>query len=83
MTRILAQLHCFRCGYEWFPKSSQKPRKCARCNSPYWDMPRRVDRLSEFLEKARAVGNQLQAKYGVLPVGTVADDLRRIREGTG
>lgn len=82
MTRILAQLRCFRCGYEWFPKSSQKPRKCARCNSPYWDKPRGAGRLVPFLERARALGDQLQAKHGILPDGTMAEELRRIREET-
>lgn len=37
-------------------------------------------RLGVFLEKARELREQLGAKYGVLPDGTVADELRRSRE---
>lgn len=26
-----------RCGHEWLPRTSSKPRVCPRCKSPYWD----------------------------------------------
>lgn len=35
-------LHCLRCDYDWWPrKIGEKPKFCPRCNSPYWDKPRR------------------------------------------
>ena len=40
MARI-EQVVCLRCGYKWFPRSTVKPKNCSRCNSPYWDKPRK------------------------------------------
>lgn len=40
-----ASLHqhlCLRCGNTWWPRQLTKPRRCARCKSPYWDRPRQV-----------------------------------------
>ena len=37
---------CLRCGYHWTPYADKRPRRCARCQSPYWDIPRREDRPS-------------------------------------
>jgi predicted Zn-ribbon and HTH transcriptional regulator len=31
---------CTRCGHEWPQRGANKPTRCARCNSPYWDIPR-------------------------------------------
>ena len=36
----IEKLKCLRCGYEWFPRSTFKPKHCSKCNSPYWDKPR-------------------------------------------
>ena len=39
------KLRCMRCGHEWIPRNPDKlPKNCAnpKCNSPYWDRPRRV-----------------------------------------
>ncbi len=45
MTRALKlpTLKCLRCGYTWFPRSTEPPKVCANkeCKSPYWDRPRR------------------------------------------
>jgi Meiotically up-regulated gene 113 len=35
--------HCLRCQYRWTPYHGRRPRRCARCRSPYWDVPRRED----------------------------------------
>jgi DNA-directed RNA polymerase subunit RPC12/RpoP len=32
---------CTRCGHEWLPRSVEKPERCAKCKSPYWDKPRK------------------------------------------
>ena len=37
---------CLRCDYHWTPYASKRPRRCARCQSPYWDLPRREGRES-------------------------------------
>jgi uncharacterized protein len=34
-----AMAHCYRCGYSWFPRKSAV-RICARCKSPYYDLPK-------------------------------------------
>jgi hypothetical protein len=31
---------CLRCSYHWMPYGGKRPRRCARCQSPYWDQPR-------------------------------------------
>jgi DNA-directed RNA polymerase subunit RPC12/RpoP len=31
---------CLRCGYRWTPYAGKRPKRCARCQSPYWDQPR-------------------------------------------
>ncbi len=37
-------LTCLRCGYTWRPRASTLPRKCPRCNSPYWNRQRLKDK---------------------------------------
>jgi len=37
----LTTLVCYRCGYEWIPKRPFLPVHCARCNTPYWNKPRK------------------------------------------
>lgn len=32
---------CSRCGGKWKRKPEKKPERCPKCNSPYWDRPRR------------------------------------------
>jgi predicted Zn-ribbon and HTH transcriptional regulator len=32
---------CARCGHEWLDRKGQKPLRCAKCKSPYWDTPKR------------------------------------------
>ncbi len=31
--------HCLRCNHEW-PSKLEKSRTCAKCRSPYWDVPK-------------------------------------------
>ena len=37
--KMTSYCKCTRCGYEWIP-SNKKVLRCARCLSPYWDLPR-------------------------------------------
>lgn len=32
-------IQCFRCDHQW-PSKLEKPRTCAKCRSPYWDIPK-------------------------------------------
>jgi hypothetical protein len=44
---------CERCGYEWVPRSTTEvPRVCSRCKSPYWNRPRREGRAAPVAPEA-------------------------------
>ncbi len=41
---------CERCGYEWTADSDKwgsdkLPKYCAKCNSPYWNIPRGTTKI--------------------------------------
>jgi len=36
---VLTQLECTRCPHKWFPRSTELPRVCPKCTSPYWNKP--------------------------------------------
>jgi predicted Zn-ribbon and HTH transcriptional regulator len=36
-----------RCGHEWLPRESEKPRVCPKCKSANWDRPKRWQRKPE------------------------------------
>ena len=44
MNLKLPTLTCLRCGYSWFPRSTQLPKVCPnrKCKSPYWNRKRRT-----------------------------------------
>lgn len=31
---------CSVCNHQWSSKDSQKPLRCAKCKTPYWDKPK-------------------------------------------
>lgn len=33
---------CERCQYVWNAAAAELPKTCARCRSPYWNVPRRA-----------------------------------------
>lgn len=34
-----------RCGHEWLPReTTETPRVCPKCKSPYWDKPKQFER---------------------------------------
>jgi len=49
MTKIeIPYLKCIRCGHKWIPRSSNIPKVCPKCNSPYWDKKyTRSDKIKE------------------------------------
>jgi hypothetical protein len=32
---------CDVCQYEWKPRSEGLPVRCAKCKSPYWNIPKK------------------------------------------
>jgi len=34
-------LFCFRCYHTWKKRKQENPNSCPKCNSPYWDRPRK------------------------------------------
>ncbi len=39
---VITELRCLRCGGTWIPRKAKMPGYCPKCNSPYWNKPRRV-----------------------------------------
>jgi len=37
----LKKLKCLRCTHKWFPRKEKLPLFCPKCNSPYWNKPRK------------------------------------------
>ena len=37
MTATIKILRCTKCGYEWYPRSPEKPKVCPRCKSYRWE----------------------------------------------
>lgn len=44
---VLTKLGCTRCEHEWFPRTTESPKVCPKCNSPYWDKPVKYKTVSE------------------------------------
>ena len=40
--KISLREKCLRCGYVWFTRKESKPNVCARCRSPYWNIPKKI-----------------------------------------
>jgi predicted Zn-ribbon and HTH transcriptional regulator len=53
---------CERCGHAWVPAGVEKPRVCPKCKSPYWDRPRRADRVIERTVKKEVVKGDRRVK---------------------
>jgi len=34
------KLKCLRCNHEWVPRR-EEVKRCPKCNSPYWDKPKK------------------------------------------
>jgi hypothetical protein len=56
---------CLRCDHTWtgresFNGSAERPKRCARCRSPLWNVPRKRARIRleplECLERWQALG---------------------------
>jgi predicted Zn-ribbon and HTH transcriptional regulator len=38
--RLTSMFTCSRCGHQWWPRNTERPRICPTCKSPYWDKPK-------------------------------------------
>ncbi len=38
---VIERLTCKRCGHAWIPQQLVAPKNCPKCNSPYWDKPKK------------------------------------------
>ena len=47
----IPHLKCLRCKHQWIPRSSNYPKVCPNCNSPYWDKKRRSEIMKEPKKK--------------------------------
>lgn len=46
---LLEGYECERCGHQWYPnrkRSGDRPSVCPSCASPYWDKPRKLQRVT-------------------------------------
>ena len=44
MPTLIEGFECCRCGHVWRPRNIRiAPERCPKCNSPYWDKPRKTD----------------------------------------
>ncbi len=41
-------LECLRCGHKWLPRRPVAPKACPKCNSPYWNKPRKYKRKGDI-----------------------------------
>ena len=42
------EIICHRCGYAWIPRVAvEKIKTCPGCKSPYWDRPRKSERVGQ------------------------------------
>lgn len=45
---IIIKVKCNRCQSEWYPRTTDEPKRCPRCGSPYWNKPRiRLQKIKE------------------------------------
>ena len=45
MTTIPCRLYnseCKRCGYKWITRKAILPKVCPKCQTPYWNRPRKI-----------------------------------------
>jgi predicted Zn-ribbon and HTH transcriptional regulator len=55
MAKIMLQgYQCERCEHTWIPReaSTEEPKVCPKCKSPYWNTPRR-EKAAKKGRKAR------------------------------
>jgi DNA-directed RNA polymerase subunit RPC12/RpoP len=60
--------NCTRCSHEWLPRLiDREPARCPRCNSPYWNRPRRIVECLPPIERIdrKSLFNSIMAEKGI------------------
>jgi predicted Zn-ribbon and HTH transcriptional regulator len=72
METLEIMLSCTRCGETWLRRTLERPKKCPRCTSPYWDKPRRQPSTnpSAVYRRAKRQGNEAQALKALKQIKT-------------
>lgn len=60
-------LRCTRCRHEWHPRKPDKPRVCPRCNSPYWDIPKK-DAEETFLAELSGTAFEPAREFRIVTI---------------
>lgn len=47
MVETIKKLKCLRCKYQWFPRITGEPKRCAKCRNKYWNKPIEFKTISE------------------------------------
>ena len=58
MAKITLQgYQCERCGHQWVPRqeTTEEPKVCPKCKSPYWNTPRQRTREGEITQNSDVV----------------------------
>ena len=51
---LISGHRCYRCGFEWRPKSfDATPKVCPNCKNPYWDRPVEKIKISKTIKALR------------------------------
>lgn len=45
--KLVKAYRCERCGHEWTPRGEEEPRACPKCKNPYWNRPRRKQKVEK------------------------------------
>jgi len=78
MSDVIQKLKCERCGHEWFPRTSERPIRCAFCGIKYWWRPARIaqkfipcrdGRLAENSVRDMVVGETRKFEYALDATG--------------
>ena len=44
---FIEEVTCLKCNHSWWPSRPGVPKRCARCKSPYWNVPKKLRLLGE------------------------------------
>ncbi len=78
-------LFCFRCYHTWKKRKSENPNNCPKCNSPYWNRPRKriskgvVIKMQETIIKIHDTIIKLSGgEYGVRDEGGIYNSTSKL-----
>lgn len=59
--------YCLRCGHEW-PSKLERVLTCAKCRSPYWDVPRQTDAIDDGSYAPAVITNNIPEVTSTQPL---------------